>query len=93
MKTITVELPDDVYKVLQEMSERHDKPLELLALEWVTKHRLKPRRELSQEERREGMEQLLRWAGAGNATDADSNNDRMDADLAKEYGDSHESGH
>ena len=60
-------------------------------LEWLARTVHKPRPELSEEERRAAMADLLRFAGAADSGDPHSaNNERIDEDLAREYGNSHE---
>jgi len=79
------------YKLLQMTAERTRRPVEELADEWVKQLTPKPRPQLTEEEKKAAMERLLRHAGAaslGYATGAD--NESIDADLAREYGSSHE---
>ena len=93
MKTITVQLPDEVYEVLEEISERHHKPIELLALEWLAKYGPRPKPQLSESERQAGLDRLRQFAGAHKGNDPHgSDNERIDADLAREYQDNHEPG-
>lgn len=90
-KTLMFELPDEVYTALQQMAVRRGRSFEEVALEFLLKHRPKPRQRLSDQERRAARERLMRHAGTaslGHATGAD--NESIDADLAREYGDSHE---
>lgn len=79
------------YKLLQMTAERTGRPVEELADEWVKKFAPKPRPQLTQEEREAALARLLRHAGSqdlGYPTGAD--NESIDADLAREYGSSHE---
>ena len=66
--------------------------LNSLALEWMTTHGPKPSRMLSEEERQAGMKELLQFAGIHKGAPEDSKNERIDADLADEYLNTHEPG-
>ena len=91
MKTITIELVDEVYEVLQQDAAKTGRPIEDLALEWRAKHRLKPRPKLTDEERRAARERLLRFSEGVNSGDPHSaDNERVDRDIEREYGDTHE---
>jgi hypothetical protein len=91
-KTITVELADDVFETLSQMSAESGTPLHVLALQWITKYGPRPAPPpRSPEELRTARADLLRFAGCHHGTDPNgSDNERIDADLAKEYGDTHE---
>jgi len=95
MKTLTFEIPDDLYEVFQIMAADEHCAVEDVALEWFAKgaaERRKPKP--SPEQRRAAMESLLEFAGAVNSGDPHSgDNDRIDADLAREYGSTHEEEH
>ena len=86
---LTLELPENVYEPLVKVAEKVGQPLE----EWVLA-RLRayvPRVALSEQERAMAMSRLMRHAGAvnlGHPTGAD--NERIDADLAREYSSTHE---
>jgi hypothetical protein len=90
-KTLTFEIMDEIYAVLEQQAEREGRPVEAVALEWLARHASKPRPKLSDEERRAARERLMRHAGAaslGYPTGAD--NESIDRDLAREYGNTHE---
>ena len=73
------------------MAAKYGKSTEQIALEYLAQHAPKPRPKLSEEELREARQRLLRHAGAaslGYPTGAD--NESIDADLAREYGSTHE---
>ena len=90
-KTLTFEIPDEIYQVLEQRAAREGRTTESVALEWLARTVHKPRPELSEEERRAAMADLLRFAGAADSGDPHSaNNERIDEDLAREYGNSHE---
>lgn len=81
----------EIYKLLEMTAERRGRPVEELADEWRRQFTPKPRPQLTEEEKKAAMERLLKHAGAadlGYATGAD--NESIDADLAREYGSSHE---
>ena len=90
-KTLTFEVPEELYEAFEWMAAKSGKTAEQVALEYLARHAPKPRPQLSEEELKEAREQLLRHAGAvslGYATGA--NNEGIDADLAREYGSAHE---
>jgi len=90
-KTLTFEIPDEIYEILEQRAAREGRTTESVALEWLTKTVHKPRPKLSEEERRAAMEDLLQFAGAVDSGDPRSaDNERIDEDLAREYGSSHE---
>jgi len=91
MKTLTYEVPDELYQAFEQIAERDGRPVDAVALEWLAKEasRLKPK--LSEEERRAARKELLEFAGAANTGDPHScDNERIDADLAREYGSTHD---
>lgn len=90
-QTVTLELPDEVYQVIQRTARMLGRTTEDLAAEWLARHARKPRPHLSEEEMRAAWARLTRHAGAaslGHPTGAD--NESIDADLAREYGSTHE---
>lgn len=91
MKTVAFEVPDEVYEACQQMAARHGKRVEECVLEFLARNGTKPRPKLTDEETRAAWDRLMRHIGAQNlgyATGAD--NESIDADLAREYGSSHE---
>ncbi|RMG45614.1 MAG: hypothetical protein D6723_18185 [Acidobacteria bacterium] len=91
MKTITIEVPDEVYEACQQMAAKYGRTVEECVLEFIVKYGPKPRPQLTEEESRAAWERLRKHAGAenlGSPTGAD--NERIDADLAKEYASTHE---
>ncbi len=91
MKTITIEVPDEVYQACEEMARQQGRPVEALVLEFVLEHRFKPQPQPVEDERKAAWERLMRHMGAQNLgypTGAD--NESIDADLVREYGRSHE---
>ncbi|MBI3949326.1 MAG: hypothetical protein HY314_02565 [Acidobacteria bacterium] len=90
-KSITFEIQDEIYELLQQVAVQTGRTTEEVVLEWLLRYSPKPRPPLSEEESRAAMERLLRHAGAANSGDPHSaDNERIDADLAHEYGNTHE---
>jgi len=90
MRTLTFEVPDQVYEALEQMAAREGRPVEALVLEWLASHEPKPRRDLTEDESQAAWDRLLRHAGSVESGDPRSaDNERIDADLAREYADSH----
>lgn len=93
-KTLTFEIPDELYEAFQAVATKTGRSTEEVTLEWLAKHSPKPRPGLSEEERQAAWQRLLRHAGAVNGGDPRSgDNERIDADLAREYGNTHEEEH
>lgn len=91
MKTVTIELADEVYQTLEQMSAKQGRPIEDLVLEWRAACGPKPRPKLTDEQRRAARERLLRYSGAVDSGDPhSSDNERIDRDLEREYGNNHE---
>jgi hypothetical protein len=90
MKTLTFEVSDALYEAFQQMAAKYGRTLEEVALEWMAKYAPKPCPQLTEEESQAAWERLLRHAGAarlGYPTGVD--NERIDADLVREYGSTH----
>ena len=90
-KTLTFEIPVEIYEILEERAAKEGRAVEELALSWLASVTPKPRPKLSAEELEAARERLRRHAGAanlGHPTGAD--NEKIDHDLAREYGSSHE---
>jgi hypothetical protein len=91
MKSITLQVPDEVYEACQQMARKYGRTVEECVMEFMLKYGPKPRPKLTEEEARATWERLMRHMGAqhlGYATGAD--NEGIDADLAREYSSSHE---
>lgn len=90
-KTLTFEIPNELYEVFEQRAAREGRTTESVALEWLAHHAPKPRPKLSDEERQAALDELLQFAGAANSGDPRSaDNDRIDEDLAREYASAHE---
>jgi len=91
MRTLTFEVPDQLYEAFEKMAAREGRSVEALALEWLARHEPKPRPNLTEDESRAAWDRLLRHAGSFESGDPSSaDNERIDADLAREYADNHE---
>jgi predicted transcriptional regulator len=92
-KTLTIELPDEVYDIIQKMAAQTGRSVEELALEWITRYGPRKRPPLSEEERAAALARLRKYSGAVSSGDPHSaDNERIDADLAREYDNNHEDG-
>jgi len=90
-KTLTFEIPDEIYEILERQAAQEGRTTESVAIEWLNSCQPKPRPKLSEEERQAAIEQFRRHAGAVDSGDPHSaDNDRIDEDLAREYASSHE---
>ncbi len=90
-KKITFEIHDDIYEILEIRSKQEGRPIEELAIEFLASVAPKPRPKLTEEERRAADEKMLKYAGAVDSGDPHSaDNERIDEDLAREYGSTHE---
>lgn len=90
-KTLTFELPDEVYEVLQAEAARTGASFQRLALRWLTHYSLPEPRPVSEAERALAWAAIERHAGSVSSGDPNSaDNERIDADLAREYGSTHE---
>lgn len=91
MKTLTFQVSDEIYEACQQIAAQYGRTEEEVVLEWLAKRASKQRPKLTEEESRAAWERLLQHAGAVSSGDRRSaDNDRIDADLAREYGSNHE---
>ncbi|OGG46246.1 MAG: hypothetical protein A3F84_23750 [Candidatus Handelsmanbacteria bacterium RIFCSPLOWO2_12_FULL_64_10] len=89
--TMTLELPDEVYRVIQRTATMLDKTMEELVTEWLARYAPRPRPQLTAEERQAARERFEQLIGAWDSGDSNSaDNERIDADLAREYGEDRE---
>ncbi|MEN3001074.1 MAG: hypothetical protein ABDI19_04435 [Armatimonadota bacterium] len=85
MKTLTIEVPDEVYAACERIAARTGRTVEQCVMEFLLKYGPRPAPVLSEEQRQQALERLLRHAGSqslGRATGID--NECIDADLARE---------
>ena len=90
-KTLTFELQDEIYEVLQQMAKKSGRPVEELALKWLVQYIPRPRLPLTDEEAKAAEQRFRSHFGAvssGNPRSAD--NEQIDADLMAEYASTHE---
>lgn len=90
-KILTFEIPDELYEIFEKMAARHGKTTEQVALEYLAQRAPKPRPKLSEEELQAARERFAQHIGAaslGYPTGVD--NESIDADLAREYGSTHD---
>ena len=90
-KTLTFEIPEELYASFDHIARRDGKTTEQVALEYLARREAERRPELSEDERREARERFRRHVGAvslGHPTGAD--NESIDRDLAREYAGTHE---
>jgi predicted transcriptional regulator len=86
-KTLTFEVPDELYEAFEQVAARSGRTTESVALEWIARRESNQHPQLTDGQRKEAREKLLRYAGivrSGNPRSAD--NEQIDADLAREYG-------
>lgn len=92
-KTLTFEIPEELYEAFDHIARRDGKTTEQVALEYLTRRAAERRPTLGEAERRAARDRLLRYAGAVNSGDPNAaDNERIDADLAREYANTHEDG-
>ena len=90
-KTLTFEVSDELYAACEQVAARTGRSTEAVVLEYLARRAPKPRPKLSEEEWRAAHERLMRHVGAVSSGDPNSaDNERIDADLAREYGSTHE---
>jgi hypothetical protein len=83
----------DIDALLQKVAADTCRPFEDVKAEWKAANAPPLEASLSIEQRRAARKSLLRYAGAVSSGDPHSaNNERIDADLAREYGSTHEVG-
>jgi hypothetical protein len=91
MKTLTLQIADELYDVFERTAAEEGRTLEEVAIEWLAQNRGKSRPSLTPEQRRATRELLRCHMGAVASGDPHSaDNERIDADLAREYGSTHE---
>ncbi|MBI4642021.1 MAG: hypothetical protein HY731_15125 [Candidatus Tectomicrobia bacterium] len=81
----------EIYQILQQIAPKMGKSTEELIIEWKAQYGAKPRPQLTDEEWEAARQRLMRHAGAVDSGDPNSaDNERIDEDLAREYGSTHE---
>jgi hypothetical protein len=85
-----LELAKVIDDTIGQIAAKSGRPKEEVAAEWRARYGPKPPPQLTEEEREAAWERLRRHMGAVSSGDPDSaNNERIDADLAREYGSTH----
>ncbi len=91
MKTLTLDVPDQLYEAFEHVAAAGGRSVEALALESPAQLVPTARPPMTPAERRAARELLRRHCGAVNGGDSHSgDNERIDADLAREYASTHE---
>lgn len=84
--TVTYRLPEEIWNVLEEKAKREGRRMEEVIEEYRSQQ-YPPRPPVSPEETQRRHEAFLAHIGKGECGDPHaSNNERIDADLAREYG-------
>jgi hypothetical protein len=84
-KTITLEIPDEVFSSFQKQAASKGETAEKFVLEIVLKNFPKANGSLSEQEKSDALKDLMKFSGAassGNPRSAD--NEQIDADFAAE---------
>jgi hypothetical protein len=83
--TVAYELPEGLFQVLEQRAAAEGVALEAVIAEHLSRHRQSPRRHTSEEveRRKSAFERHIGEWDSGDATS--SENERIDADLAREY--------
>lgn len=88
---LTVTLPDEIYQPLVEAAAQQGRTPEEFAAERLARAVPPRRRALSDEEAQAAQARFESHFGAFNSGDSDfANNERIDADLAREYAATHD---
>jgi hypothetical protein len=86
-KTLTLEIPDEVFSSFQRQAESRGETAEKFVLEIVLKNLPKTNGSLTEQEKEQALEDLMKFAGSINSGNPRSgDNEQIDVDLAKEYG-------
>jgi hypothetical protein len=84
-------LPPEYGETVRQIAARYGRRFEDVGRDALKSITQKPRPQVSEAERAVAWARLMRHAGAGRSGDPRSaDNDRIDADLAEEYGSSHD---
>ncbi len=85
-KTLTLEIPDEIFDGFEKQAESKGKTAETYVLEIVLKNFPKPNGKLSEQKKNDALADLMRFSGAVNSGNSRSgDNEQIDADLAREY--------
>ena len=85
--SVTVRVPEDVYSVLLQRALAAGRSVEDLVAEWVAQRAQPPEPEVTPQELEARRQWLEKYGNLCTNTDSNaSDNERIDADLAREYG-------
>ena len=85
MKTLTIQVPDEVYAACERIAARTGRTVEECVMEFLLKHGSRPAQVLSEEQRRQAKERIERYLGAGCSGDPFSaDSERIEEDLVRE---------
>lgn len=80
----------DIQQILQRIATEKNISLDQLLVQWKTQYGSTTRKSIMDPERKARLDQLRRYSGAVNSGASDSaDNQRIDAELAAEYANSH----
>ena len=83
--TVTYELPEELWNVLEEKANREGRPIDIIVAEYKLNQSLS-KMAVTPEEAGRQRGALIAHFGTGVSDDSESSdNDRIDADLAREY--------
>ncbi|HEY3322659.1 MAG TPA: hypothetical protein VGP72_19545 [Planctomycetota bacterium] len=83
--TISCRLPEELYSVLAKKAAAQRRPVDDVIVEYLARHTAKPRS--ATPATRKGKRRLRKYLGVCKVDDSHAaDNDRIDAELAKEYG-------
>jgi hypothetical protein len=86
-KTITLEIPDEVFNSFQKQAESRGETAEKFVLEIVLKNSPKTEKDSNESKNSEALQELMKFSGAANSGNSRSaDNEQIDADLAAEFG-------
>ena len=85
--SVTVKIPEDVYSLLLQRALAAGRSVEDLVVEWVAQRAQPPEPEVTPAELQARRQWLEKYGNLCTCTDPHClDNERIDADLAKEYG-------
>jgi predicted transcriptional regulator len=85
-KTLTFQVPDELYAALEKVAAKSHRPTELVALEWLARNAHADAPSSIADDRQAAIARFQRHMGAVDSGDAHSaNNDIIDGDLADAY--------
>ena len=86
-KTLTLEIPDEVFSGFQKIAQSNGKTAENFVLEIVLKNFPKTNGSLSEQEKSDALKKLMKFSGAVSSENLRSaDNEQINTDLAAEYG-------